>query len=568
MGRPRTRIAAVALLSLGLGATAALAAPGDPDSGFAGDGIQVIDWDGPDLANDVLIQPDGKIVTAGTGRLSEDFVVSRLNADGSLDASFGTGGRSAADLGGFEEGQAAALQADGKIIVVGSTTSVGNSNSGVARFNPDGSLDTSFDGDGMRAFDDRGADSMRDVLVQPDGKIVLVGTAGDPAFVLVARLNADGSVDPTFNIAPVDLGGTDVGWAAALQLDGKIAVAATTTTGATTNVAMVRLNANGSPDLSFDANGNRTLDYGGSLNLAVRDIAVQPDGKYVLAGTGSNNLVVTRLTPEGAFDPSFSDNGIIGIDFDSGNEFGNAVALQANGKIVVAGHTTAGLDAAVARFQPGGELDTTFSGDGKQRIDFGSFAAATAVAVQSDGNIAIAGGAEQGIARDALVARLEGDPRKVGGGPAGGGPGGPGGPGGATKVPRCAGRRATIVGTDRSERLKGTRRSDVIVGFGGNDRIAASGGNDRICAGAGNDSVDGGAGNDRVDGGSGKDSVAGGAGNDALSGGTGNDKVSGGSGKDSLSGGSGRDSLAGGPGRGDKCAGGSGRDRANCERGS
>ena len=109
----------LALVVVGLGGAAALAAPGDQDSSFDGDGIRTIDYGSVDIGNDVLVQPDGKIVTAGHGNLNLDFMVSRLNPDGSPDASFGAGGNGGVNFGGFESGHAAALQADGKVVVVG-----------------------------------------------------------------------------------------------------------------------------------------------------------------------------------------------------------------------------------------------------------------------------------------------------------------------------------------------------------------------------------------------------------------------------------------------------------------
>ncbi len=565
VGHLRQRVGwlgSLALVVVGLGGAVALAAPGDQDSSFDADGVRTIDYGGVDIANDVLVQPDGRIVTAGHGNLNLDFMVSLMGSSGSPDPNFGTGGNAGADFGGFETGQAAALQADGKIVVAGSTTLGGNSDFAIARFNANGSLDATFFTDGTKTVDYAGSDTARDVLVQPNGKIVVVGSGGLLADVYVTRLNSDGSNDMSFNgvgTVGVDLDGTDVGWAAALQADGKIVIATSSTVAGNNSIAVLRLNTDGSSDTSFDGDGLRTVDYGGSppSGLAVRDVLVQPDGKYVLAGSGTANVIVTRLNPDGSFDTSFDGDGIAPIDFGGGTDFGNAVALQANGKIVVAGHTDGQLDAAVARLQPGGALDTTFSGDGKQTINVGTSTGASGVAMQANGRIVVAGVAESGpITGNVLVARLQGDSPAAGGGPApspGGGPGGraggPGGQGGRKGVPRCNGKRATIVGSARADRLKGTRRADVIVALGGNDKIAGANGNDTICAGTGNDTMDGGAGNDRLYGQDGKDKLGGGAGKDSLSGGSGKDNLAGGAGKDSLLGGGGRDKLNGGAGR-------------------
>jgi DNA-binding beta-propeller fold protein YncE len=193
---------------------------------------------------------------------------------------------------------------------------------------------------------------------------------------------------------------------------------------------------------------------------------------------------------------------------------------------------------------------------------------ATAVAVSPDGTSVYAIGADSGSVARFAPATGESPPPLPGGGATQPPPGPP-------RAPRCQGRRATLVGTARAERIRGTRRRDVIAALGGNDRIAGLAGDDVVCAGAGNDRVDGGpggdrlaggSGNDRLTGGSGPDTVAGDGGNDRLDGGPGADRLGGDRGKDVLSGGAGRDRLSGG-GQRDRCLGGPARDRAaGCER--
>jgi uncharacterized delta-60 repeat protein len=535
----RTKVTAVVLLALALGASMAVAAPSDLDSSFDGDGLRTIDYGGTDAAQDVLVQPDGKIVLAGWGGLNNNFVVTRLNPNGSYDPDFGGGGTSGFDFGGIDDGYAAALQADGKIVVAGTTNAA---DAAVARLNANGSVDGSFGPGGQRTIDYGGADAALDVLVQPDGKIVLAGRGGLNNNFVVTRLNPNGSYDPDFGgggTSGFDFGGTDRAYAVALQADGKIVVAGSTNAG-DGDAAVARLNANGSVDGSFGPGGQRTIDYG-SVDAAL-DVLVQPDGKIVLAGEGglNNNFVVTRLNPNGSYDSDFGGGGTSGFDF-GGIDEGYAAALQANGKIVVAGTTSAGNRAAVARLQPGGAVDTSFNLDGKQTISVGTSTYAYATALQANGRILIAGEANEVNNWNALVARLDGDSGAAGGGPGGGGPGGgPGGGGGGGQVPRCNGKRATIVGSDGADRLKGTRRADVIVALAGNDRIKAGAGKDTVCAGAGKD---------RVAGGPGKDRVVGGPGNDRLDGGPGNDRLAGQGGKDTLLGRTGNDKLNGGAGR-------------------
>jgi uncharacterized delta-60 repeat protein len=306
-------------------------------------------------------------------------------------------------------------------------------------------------------------------------------------------------------------------------------------------IAIARFNPDGSLDDTFDGVGKRMLDTAGDDRAYA--VLAQPDHKIVIAGVvdPGASLAVMRLNPDGSADTSFDGDGTSAVDFGRNDE-GYAAALQSNGKIVVAGYTdVTGQDMfAVARLQPGGALDTTFSFDGRTTLNFGGDDTANAVALQPDGRIMV-GGHTTGD-RAGAIARLEGDA------PPSGGSGGPGGAVGGSVAPRCAGRRATIVGTAGRDALRGTRRADVIVALGGNDRIRAERGNDRVCGGAGNDLVTGRAGRDRVLGGRGNDRLAGGGGRDSLLGQAGRDALFGGPGSDRLSGGGGRDNCLGGPG--------------------
>jgi uncharacterized delta-60 repeat protein len=347
----------------------------------------------------------------------------------------------------------------------------------------------------------------------------------------------------------VDLGATvESAEGVAVQRDGKIVIAGSTGS----SVLVARFTPSGAPDPDFGTGGHVTL--GSVFGTSATDVAIQQDGKILLATSGGSGTTVARLGADGKPDTSFDDDGVAAVNF-SATATADALALQADGKIVIAANA---LDSGfVARLQPSGLPDATFHGSGK--VEIPEMAGLGGVAIQPDGGIVVTGG-DSRYSELATVARLEGDSPGVGGSP-----GGPNGGGKAAKVPRCAGRKATIVGTKRSNRLKGTRRADVIVALGGNDRVDGGRGNDLICAGDGNDNVKGGPGNDRLYGQNGKDSEAGGDGNDRLDGGTGNDRLNGDSGKDTLAGGSGKDRLGGGGGS-DKCNGGAGKDRATCER--
>jgi uncharacterized delta-60 repeat protein len=541
------RALALALLSgmtLWAGWTgAALAAPGDLDSSF-GDpaGRARIDFGDDDRSGALARQPDGKLVVAGVsdGPGNQNFVLARLGTDGSLDGSFGTAGKALVDFGGNDGASGVALQPDGKIVVVGGHVPAPNSGDfAVTRLNSDGSVDGAFGQAGKRLIDFGGSDSARSVAVLPDGKILVGGMSFANGYTFaLARLDASGTLDPTFGQggkAVVDFGGFDFGEALTLQPDGKIVMVGYSQVNNNTNFAIARLDGGGVLDPTFGQAGKATIDFGGASEEG-RGIALQQDGKIVVAGTSRGNAVVARLDSNGSLDDSFAGDGKSAIDFGGDFDDGDAVAVQPDGKLVIAGYNQDVGEFGIGRMQPNGLLDTTFGTEGKVSVSFGgSLDAAQAVLLQPDGKIVAAGYSRVAQKDDFAVARLLGDPGGPAGGPGGPGPGGPGaGP------PRCAGKRATIVGTRAADRLRGTRRRDVIVSLGGKDSIRALGGNDIVCAGAGNDRVLGGSGNDRI---------LGGRGNDRLGGESGKDRLVGQSGRDRLLGGKGRDRLLGGPGR-------------------
>jgi uncharacterized delta-60 repeat protein len=486
---------------LALAAAVALGAAGDLDPGFDGDGTRTIDLGGFESARDVVIQPDGKLVVAGTA--AESAVVLRLNPDGSLDPGFEVDGLSGIDAGGVEVAEALALQPDGKVVVAGSKTAVGGTSEVlVARLNADGLADAGFGGVGLgrRTIGSGGLDYAEAVALQPDGKILIAGTAGPEARLLVARLNPDGSNDAGFGqggAVGLDFGGNDVASAVSVQRDGKIVVAGTTSAGQ--DVAVARLAADGSLDAGFGTGGRRVIDYGGIDGG--RALALQPDGKILIGGFGSSGtaMTVARLKRDGSFDARFDGDGIFGANLRA-DDRGLALSLQPDGKIVLAGHS--GDDVAIARVQPGGGLDTTFDRDGRRTIDLGGADRASGVALRADGGMVLAGNAGQ----DAAILRLQGDPGAAGAGPRADGPA----PRGGSATPRCRGRRATIVGTAAPNALRGTDRADVIVGLGGDDVVRAGGGADVVCGGDGADRLIGGPGSDRLVGGAGRDRCLGG----------------------------------------------------------
>jgi uncharacterized delta-60 repeat protein len=561
--------------SLGFGiAPSALAAPGDLDPSFGTGGrVAMQPANKAGSFTGVAIQPDGKIVLGGwvTANPGEtDMAVTRLNPDGTPDTDFGSGGTMLVNVNdagqrGNDIGYALALQDDGKIVLAGTSQQGSLVLDTVVRLNPSGSLDGSFDpGDADGAGIARGKiGAPYDVEITPAGKIVTAGTwrnIGQTVYdSFLERFNANGSDDMTFaspadSIFSFDSGGNDGINDMALQPDGGIiAVGGADIAGRSKDAVVERVvPGTAGLDSGFGTSGRRIYGFGAGSYDEAHAVAIEPGGKIDVAGYGSTaaDFTLTRLTAGGELDPSLNGDSVVDTDF-GGDDVALDIALMSGGKILLVGDGD--KDMQFVRFQPGGLPDTTFGPGGKRTVSFPgtTFSGASAVAIQRDGKIVVAGGSNNA----ALVARLQGDP-------VGGGGGGGGGGGNTTKVPRCLGKKATVVGTNGKNKLKGTKRADVIVALGGNDTISSLGGNDVVCGGNGNDKISTGSGNDKVSGGNGKDKESGGPGNDKLAGDGGNDSISGDGGNDKESGGSGKDKLSGGPGK-DGLNGGSGTDVLN-----
>ncbi len=320
-----------------------------------------------DLRCSVAIQADGKIVAAGSS--SGDFALARFNADGSLDTSFdGDGKVTTAILSGDDVANSVAIQADGKIVAAGSSHNGSDYDFALARFNIDGSLDTSFDGDGIVTTSIMSSsDFALSVAIQADGKIVAAGdSSGDFALV---RYNPDGSLDNTFDgdgkVTTDFLNGNDFARSVAIQSDGKIVAAGSCWTGPAhgDDFAVARYNADGSLDTSFDGDGKLTTHVV-VLDDEAYSVAVQSDGKIVVAGytwngptldfplVGTFDFAVVRYNPNGSLDTSFNGNGKVVTAVLSDNDYATSVAVQADGKIVAAGYTWNGssIDFALVRY--------------------------------------------------------------------------------------------------------------------------------------------------------------------------------------------------------------------------
>ncbi|PLS76279.1 MAG: hypothetical protein CYG61_02995, partial [Actinobacteria bacterium] len=402
-------------------ASPAHAAPGDLDASFDTDGIVTTPIGAAgvdDFGFDVAVQGDGRIVVAGTS--GDDFAVVRYNPDGSLDTSFDTDGKVTTDIGGatVDDATGVALQPDGRIVVAGTS----DEDFAVARYNADGSLDNSFDTDGKLTTDigTGTVDSAFRLVLQPDGRIVVaglsvvVGTSLEDLALdfAVVRYNANGSLDTSFGgdgkvTTDIGTGTTDEATGVALQPDGRIVVAGRSND----DFALVRYNADGSLDTSFDTDGKATTDIGTATGDGANAVAVSGDGRIVAGGVSNADFALARYNADGSLDTSFDTDGRVTTDIATDDILFD-LALQPDGK-VVAGGLAGGLaspDFAVARYNADGGLDPTFGTDGKVTTTIGTGAPSFGLTLQADGKILAAGAAEIDGQTDVAVARYLGDP--------------------------------------------------------------------------------------------------------------------------------------------------------------
>jgi uncharacterized delta-60 repeat protein len=342
-----------------------------------------------DSIESVMVQPDGKLLIGGfftNYQGTERRLIARLNADGSLDDSFnpGTGVNSTAYF---------VLQPDGKILIGGGfTTYNGTARNHIARLNANGSLDTSFNpGTGANSY-------ISTLALQADGKVLIGGGFtsynGTPRNY-IARLNANGSLDTGFNPGT---GTNSTVTAIAVQLDGKVIIGGDFTSyNGTSRNYIARLNPNGSLDTSFDP--------GTGANSSVKSIAMQPDGKLLVGGgftnyNGTASNCIARLNADGNLDTSFNPGS-------GANSAVASIALQADGKLLISGSFTNFNGTArnsLARLNSNGSLDTSFNpGSGSNGI--------STMALQANGKLLIGGsfGGYNGVAQT-FLARVLNDP--------------------------------------------------------------------------------------------------------------------------------------------------------------
>jgi len=381
----------------------AFAQPSFLDSTFGNNGI-VITPVGTSSNNDfttVVVQPDNKIIAGGIA-LGKGILI-RYNEDGSFDNTFATSGI-------FTQSNiwetAIALQTDGKIIAIGGgglTT----------RFNINGTLDSTF---GIGGIDSTSFDSVQfggsAISLQPDGKIVIAGQTNSNS-IGVARLLPNGMPDSTFGINGIvtsnSWGTWAYGWTCGVSIlpDGRIVIGAETTL---YGFMVIRCLSNGAPDTSFNHNGV-AINYAGDSYNYCNAMQLQPDGKVVLAGTGDfgitgGDFTLLRYNIDGSLDRSFGDTGVVNIDFNEGDDEAGSLYITFDEKIIVAGYATIATNAdfALTRINDNGSIDTFFGNNGRITTAIQDSAdIARALAVQQDGKIVLAGWSVDNIGKDELT---------------------------------------------------------------------------------------------------------------------------------------------------------------------
>jgi uncharacterized delta-60 repeat protein len=386
----------------------------DPTFGHDGV-VKVFVPPGPPEANAMAIQSDGKIVVAGTNNLDEGtkdrskFVLARFISNGSLDPTFGGDGIVTTNFTAWRDhAYSLAIQADGKIVATGVVgEGGGDAAMGLVRYDTDGSLDPTFGTGGKvttnfpcrNACDDYG----NTVAIQADGRIVVGGLSrccGNARFA-VTRYETDGSLDSTFGggdgmVTDDITSSIDFGFSIAIQEDGDIVLAGQA--GAFSMFGIVRFAPDGTPDSTFGQGGTVTTTVGSGGGAT--SVAIQADGKIVvLGGTGGEDPAfgLVRYETDGSLDQMFGSGGMVTTDFSPIFDWAQKVAIQADGKIVAVGgsaFTGGGTQGefALARYNQDGTPDTTFGTDGQITADLTRYDdIGIALAIQADGRIVVAG---------------------------------------------------------------------------------------------------------------------------------------------------------------------------------
>jgi len=408
----------------------ALAAPGDLDLAFGQNGkvitaIETLNLSTGSVA--ITAQPDGKILIAGPAYNGNDFDfgLMRYTADGTVEVTFGFSGLITTPIGtGRDLAYDVALQSDGKILVGGyakkADPMVTRSEIALVRYKADGSLDQNFGQQGIVTTTlDSDQNVAQALTLQPPDKILVAGYTyedGNGDFALVRYTNS-GALDFTFGYSGVVTtsinhsleGAFDV----VLQPDGKILLGGfTSENNGSESFALIRYTDDGFLDNTFGTGGIVTTI--GVVSGFVYDILLQPDEKILITGKSGDGFVVLRYMPDGSLDNTFGDNGLVITRVSDNIDESYAVALQGDGKILLAGTTNGSVDAdfTLIRYLSDGLLDPNFGVNGVVTTNIGAdydHDVAYDMLLQMDGKIVVAGFTYTDDMPNAAIVRYEND---------------------------------------------------------------------------------------------------------------------------------------------------------------
>jgi uncharacterized delta-60 repeat protein len=418
-------VVATFVLIVGI-ATPAVAAPGDLDPSFGGDGQVTTDFGKRATGLDIAVQPDGRIIVAGKSKApgsdDTDFAAVRYLPNGELDPDFGRDGRVRTDFGRNDHAIAIVLQLDGKIILAG-TSGAGRNTAGqktdyaLVRYTPQGKLDPSFGTHGKVVTSFEATDFLQGVTLESDGKILASGLSIDAqdsdVHTVIARYNADGTLDLAFGTHGATSFDTSSLGALSVQADGKILTAGYHY-GFEQDFYfdLFRFNADGTPDTSFGSGGAMTskappFGFEGTVSF-------EPDGSILAAGVAETPapncfcpaFAVAKFLADGTSDRTFGDDGVVAtVIGDPIGSYAMDVALQPDGKVIAAGFTFTRPMAekemfALVRYNPDGSRDQTFGRHGRVTTRFDQLhAGAAAVAIDAKGRALLAGGIGRRVGR-------------------------------------------------------------------------------------------------------------------------------------------------------------------------
>lgn len=379
------------------------------DSGFGNNGIvipQIKSFNNGSWS--LSVQSDNKIIIAGWAYTDEetpsDISISRIFENGELDTAFNSTGLFSIGNSTWEDAYTSTIQTDGKILVAGRFYNGRSWDFLLIRFNEDGSLDTTFAQKGYTTKDFGKDDRAFSVDLQSDGKILLCGFVERFNWdFAIARFNTDGSIDTTFGekgSTILNIGSyNDVAFSIKAQQDGKIIVCGWTYIFGSWDFALVRLNPDGSLDNTFGSNGVVTTDYYHQYNTS-HSVAIQSDGKYVAAGyakkpgSTDTDIMLVRYNTNGTIDKSFGNDGMVLADYKGADDFSWVIKTDKYDKLVVGGNVTInGLKMIqVARFNSDGSPDISFGENGILVTQiFGFDEECRDLLIQPDGKILLTG---------------------------------------------------------------------------------------------------------------------------------------------------------------------------------